>query len=95
MQFASFRDFRLRASAILGRSRGEESVIITRRGKPVAVLIPTTEDMLEEVLSAVARARLKAAVDAARKEAARSGADRLTQAEIDAEIRKARRARGR
>ena len=94
MQFASFRDFRLNASAVLGKTHGDESVIITRRGKPVAVLIPTTEEILEEVLRAVQGARLKAAVDKARKEAARAGSNRLSQREIDSEIRKARSRRG-
>ena len=90
MQFTSIRDFRLNASAILGRAGSEESVVVTRRGKPVAVLIPATEEMLEEVLRAVQGVRLKAAVKKARMEAERSGANRLTEKQIHAEIRKAR-----
>lgn len=90
MQFASIREFRLNASAILGRTGAEESVVVTRRGKPVAVLIPATEDMLDGVLRAVAGVRLKAAVEKARREALRAGRKPLGPAAIEAEIRKAR-----
>jgi len=93
MQFASIRDFRLHAALILGRAHDEESVVVTRRGRPVAVLIPTTEELLDGVLRAVQGARLKAAADKARAEARRAGSDRLTPAQIAAEIRKARGSR--
>ena len=86
MQFASIREFRLNASMILGRTRNEESLIVTRRGKPVAILIPATSDTIEEVLRAVEGAKLKGAVERARKEAAQAGARRLTKKEINAEI---------
>lgn len=90
MRFASIRDFRLNAATVLRRAGGDESVVVTRRGKPVAVLIPTTEDALEDILRAVQGARLKAAVEKARREAAKAGSAKLSPAEIDAEIRKAR-----
>lgn len=90
MQFASIREFRLNAAVILGRAGTEESVVVTRRGKPVAVLISTSEEMLEGVLRAVQGARLKAAVDKARNEAKRAGSSALTAAQIAAEIGKAR-----
>ena len=90
MQFTSIRDFRLNAAVILGRAGAEESVVVTRRGKPVAVLIPTSEKMLEEILRAVQGARLKAATDTAREEARLAGSDKLTPAQIAGEIGKAR-----
>lgn len=90
MQFASIREFRLNAAVILGRTGNEESVVVTRRGKPVAVLIPTSGEMLEGVLRAVAGARLKAAVDKARAEAERAGSGALTPAQIAAETGRAR-----
>lgn len=93
MRFASLRDFRLRASDILNQARGEESVIVTVRGKPVAVLVPVTESMVEDILRAVKGARLKAAVERARLEAKRSGKGRPSQREIDAEIARVRASR--
>lgn len=93
MQFASIRDFRLNAAAILGRMGGKENVIVTRRGKPVALLVPATEGMLEDLLRAVQGARLRAAVEEARREARQAGADRMSMAEINAEIRRVRRSR--
>lgn len=90
MQFASIRDFRLNAAVILGRAGNEESVVVTRRGKPVAILIPTSAEMLEGILRAVQGARLKAAAEKAQEEARRSGSSKLTSAQIDAEIRRTR-----
>ena len=90
MQFASMRDFRLNAAVILGRARNEESIVMTRRGKPVALLVPTNEEVLEDILRAVAGAQLKAAAEKARANARRAGSDKLSPAQIDAEITKAR-----
>ena len=76
MQFASIRDLRLNAAAILGRAGSEENIVVTRWGKPVAVLIPTSAEMIEDLLRAVEGTRLKAAVAKAREEVQRSGSDK-------------------
>ena len=93
MRFASIREFRFKATAILEKTRADESVIVTKRGKPVAVLIPVAEAMLDGVLRAVQGARLKASVEEARREAGRAGAKSLDAGQIDAQIRKARAGR--
>lgn len=90
MQFASIRDFRLNAAVILGRAGTEENIVVTRRGKPVAILIPTSEALLEDLIRAVSGARLRAAVEKARGEAKRASSSRMTSTQIEAEIRKAR-----
>ena len=63
MQFASLRDFRLNAAAILRRTKNTENVIVTRRGKPVAVLVPTDEAMFDSIIRAVQGARLKSSIE--------------------------------
>ncbi len=93
MQFATFKDLRLKTAAVLGRAGGRDSVVITRRGKPVAVLVPATEESVEEVLRAAAAARLRSTVTKAREDAARAGTDRMMPRQIDSVIRRARSAR--
>ncbi|MBI4371797.1 MAG: type II toxin-antitoxin system prevent-host-death family antitoxin [Elusimicrobia bacterium] len=93
MQFASIRDFRLNAAGILGRAGDKENVVVTKRGKPVAVLVPTDEAMLEDMLRAVNGARLKAAVEKMREAARRAGTSRMAAEQIEAEIKKVRRRR--
>ena len=93
MQFASVRDFRLHAAAILERAGKEENVVVTRRGKPVAILIPTDEDMFEDVLRAVAGARLMAATARLQEHARKAGTRDMSLGQINAEIRKVRQRR--
>ena len=90
MQFASFRDFRLNASGILKQTHGEENVVITKRGKPVGVLVPASEDFLETLLEAIKRARIQKSVQQLQKQAQKAQAHSLSMKEIDAEINRAR-----
>jgi prevent-host-death family protein len=66
-------------------------VVVTSRGRPYAVLMPVEDPArLEEVLALAARVRTQMAVSAARRKAVLAGLDRLGDAEIDAEIARAR-----
>jgi prevent-host-death family protein len=93
MRFASIRDFRVNASAILSAAGRDETVIVTLRGKPVALFVPVEESHLESMMQAVKLARLKDSVDSLRRQAAKAGSDRLSASGIDREVRAARRAR--
>ena len=70
--------------------RGEEIVIVTSHGKPVAILSATDEHSLERALGDIRRSRARAALAEIHREAARRGLDRLSMEEIDAEIKAAR-----
>ena len=78
---------------ILGQ---EGSVVVTRDGKPCAIMTPTSDETLVEDLEDAVFRRARRAVSAIRREAAARGLDKRTMEEIDAEIaasRAARRAR--
>lgn len=92
MRFATIRDFRINVSSILART-GDETVVVTLRGKPVALFVPVDEDRLEEMTRAIGFARLRASVEKIQEQARKSGASRLTPAEIEREIARARRQR--
>jgi prevent-host-death family protein len=50
MKFANIKDLQKDASGIIATVEGGEDVIITKRGKPAAVIYPLTEDSMEDYL---------------------------------------------
>ena len=95
MRFVSVRELRGNSAAIWKALAVEKDLVITSNGKPIAVLSATSEEMLEESLVAVRRARALAAVTAMQQASLKAGADRLSVKEIDAEIAAVRQGRGR
>ena len=66
--------------------------VITRGNKTVGLLVPAG-DRLEEDLDLLSRLELGRALAVVQREAVLRGSDRLTMAQIDAEIRAVRKAR--
>lgn len=96
MKFASIRDFRINASDVFQQLESEQQeIVVTRRGKPVAVLIGIEEDQLENVLKAVRRTRFTNVLQRSWAQATHNKTDQLTEAEINAEIRQARKTKRR
>jgi len=90
-------EVRAQISEVISRvAYGGERVVISRNGKPQVAVISIADldrlKKLDEQLEA-RRRRAAQALTAIREEAARSGLDKLTDEEIDAEISEARRAR--
>ena len=50
MKFANIRELQKEASGLVNLVEKGEDVIITKRGKPAAVLYPLTEDDIEEYM---------------------------------------------
>lgn len=50
MKFANIRELQKDASGIVSLVESGEDVIITKRGKPAAVIYPLTEDMIEDYM---------------------------------------------
>lgn len=48
MRFVNVREFKLRATQLL---KAKDEVVITRYGKPIARLVPVTEQSVEELLA--------------------------------------------
>jgi prevent-host-death family protein len=51
MKFVTIRELKINGSKVIRDVEGEDA-IITKRGKPVAVLVPIDEDSLEEFVIA-------------------------------------------
>lgn len=93
MKFVSSREIRVNPRPIFDSLEEDHEVVVTSRGKPVALLLGVTGDDLEETVRLVRRARAQAAVSRMRKAAAQKGLDGMSQEEIEEEIATARRER--
>ncbi len=85
----SVRELRLRPGEVWAQL-GSEDVVLTSNGKTIALLTGIREDDLWDALDALRRARALVALDRIHRHSARQGTERLTDEEIEAEIRAAR-----
>lgn len=95
MKFITVRELRGRSGQVWNKLAREREVILTSNGKPIAILSAVSEETLEESLAAVRRARAVAAVEKLQRRSVQAGTDKLSPAEIAAEIRAVRKARHR
>ena len=93
MRFVSVRELRGRSAAVWKTLADEKDLVVTSNGKPIAVLSATSEELVEESLRAVRRARAQVAVDAVQQASVKAGTDRMSLDEINREIDAARRTR--
>ncbi len=93
MKFVSVRDLRGRSSEVWKRLLKDKQMVITSNGRPIAILSGTSEETLEESLSAIRTAQAVAAVEVMQTRSVATGKDKTTASEIEAEIRAARRLR--
>jgi antitoxin (DNA-binding transcriptional repressor) of toxin-antitoxin stability system len=94
MRFISVRDLNTKPKEIWTKIKGEE-VVVTSNGKPIAVLSAVTEETLDKTLQAIRRSRALLALEEMQKRSLEAGLDRLTDTEMESEIRAVRRERKR
>jgi antitoxin (DNA-binding transcriptional repressor) of toxin-antitoxin stability system len=68
-------------------------MVVTSRGRPIAILTAVSDDNVEESLAALRSARAIAAVHAIQMRSVKLGIDRMSLDEINAEIEAYRRER--
>lgn len=90
MKFATIRDFRINASKVMEEAEKEE-VVVTKRGRPFALLIPISEEDIDQIRKAIKAVKLRSALEDLWEEAKEKGKDKMTMEEIDAEIQEHRR----
>ena len=93
MRFVSVRDLRSRSAEIWRRLGDEGEIVVTSKGRPIAILTATSEATLEESLAAIRRARATAAVASLQRRSVAEGSSRTTLREINKQIRIVRQAR--
>lgn len=94
MDFVSVGELRSESGKIWEKVAAGEDMVVTRNGKPFALLVHTEPAELEEDLRALRRARFSRLLARQHRRAADMGLDKLRQEEIDAEIAAAHRERG-
>ncbi len=94
MRFISVRELNTKPKEIWSRVKDEE-VVITSNGKPIALLSGVTEETLEKTLRAIRRSRAIIALEEMQKKAISLGLNKLTDAQIEAEIQAVRKSRQR
>ncbi len=93
MEFVAVRDLRLHPGRVWKRlDRGQE-IVVTARGRPIALLTDIVGADEEKALKAVRMARAQLSLTAIRQEAHRKGLDRLSVEQIDRLVKKTRRER--
>lgn len=93
MKFVSSREIRVNPRPVFEAAEEGDEIVITSRGKPVALLVGVDGDDLEETVRLVRRAKAQVAVSRMRKTAAGKGMDKMYREEIAEEIGAVRRER--
>jgi len=93
MEFVTVRDLRLKPAEVWDKLAQQRELVLTSNGRPLAIIAGVGDGDVEETMVALRRARAQAAVSRLRRSAAAHGTDKLTMAEIEAEIAEVRKAR--
>lgn len=93
MDFVTVRELRAESAKVWEKLEANEEIVVTRNGKPFAVLVHTEPSELEDKLRALRWARFDRLLAEQRRHSAESGKQDMTMAEINAEIAAARRER--
>jgi prevent-host-death family protein len=95
MNYVTVRELREKSGEIWQRVEAGEEFVVTRNGKPIALVVHTEPSEVEATLRAHRAARLGAVVTRIQAHARETGADQLTDEEIQAEIDAVRKQRRR
>ena len=93
MKFITIRDLRSNTAQLRKDLETDREIVVTANGRPFAVMTRVEPNKMDEELTAIRRARARAALSRIRTKAKADGLDRMTMAEIDWIIAKARRER--
>ncbi len=94
MRFISVRDLSIKPKEVWQKVK-EEEMVITSNGKPIALLSAVTEETLERTIRSIRRARALMALEEMQGQAIKLGLNRITDSQIESEIRAVRKGRQR
>ena len=93
MKFLTVRELRGNTAAVWKELPSEHEMVVTNNGRPVAILSAVGEADLEASLSAIRRARAMGAVGKLQSKSVERGLDKLSDKDIEAEIKAVRKGR--
>lgn len=91
MKFITVSELRNESARICREFRDQRDLVLTRSGRPIAIIMGTDEDHVEQDLVDLRQARAMGALKHLQEESVRRGLDRTSMEEIDAESRSSRR----
>ena len=95
MKFLTVRDLRSKSAQIWKELIDEQEMVITNNGRPVAILSAISESNLEKSLNSIRRARIADAISSIQQESIRNRTNKITNNEINGEIKEIRKAQKR
>ena len=90
MQFHTVRELSSSPKSVMDSLKNGE-IVITKNGKPSALMLDISMGDFEQTLRAIRQARFRMAIENMQERAVQVGLDRMTLAEINAEIAAARK----
>ena len=95
MKFITVRDLRTSPAQVWKTLPEEKEMVITNNGRPIALLTPISGENLEETIRAMRRSRVANAIRNMQLHSVKTGKSRMTDEEIEDEIRQSRKDRSR
>ncbi len=95
MKFITVRDLRTTPAQVWKDLPGEQEIVITNNGKPIALLTPLSDTDMEDTVTAVRRARAITALKKIRSSSLKKGLSEMTNEEINKEIQEYRKSKKR
>lgn len=93
MDFVTTKELRAESGKVWAKLEAGEDIVITRNGKPFALMVHTEPARLEEDLRAIRAERFADTVRKLQQSSVEQGLDAMTMDDIDAEIARARKDR--
>jgi prevent-host-death family protein len=93
MDYVTVRELRAESGKVWDRVEAGEEIVVTRNGKPFALLLHTEPADVEAALRAYRASRLGVVLDRIQAHAKEQGQGRITSQEIEAEIAAVRKQR--
>lgn len=91
MEFVNVRELRVNTGQTWEKLEREKELIITSNGRPIALMAGIDGRNLEAMLAAVRRARGEWAIREIQRQSVQKGTDKMTDEEIESEIKQVRR----
>ena len=93
MDFVTTKDLRAESGAVWKKLEAGTDIVITRNGKPFALMVQSSGESLEPMLRAIRAERLMATVQKIQQQSVANGLNKMSMKEINAEIAQARKER--
>ena len=95
MKLVSVRDLRTKPASVWKDLSEARDLVLTNNGKPIALVSAVTEDTLEDSLKLLRRLRAATALEKIHQESLAKGTDGKSLEEVNAVIKRVRKARKR